>query len=93
MATRPADISSESREMSGLRIIDGDDACAARIRARLVTDFEPGIVTTASTGALPRKGAGQRGCVEVMSQVYPEAIGLRLRICAGDMRWRRAPKR
>jgi hypothetical protein len=31
--------------MSGLRITDGEVAWAARIKARFVTDFDPGIVT------------------------------------------------
>ena len=43
--------------MSGLRKIDGDVACAARINARFVTDLEPGITTRALTGFDPRKGA------------------------------------
>jgi hypothetical protein len=93
IATSPADISSESRDTSGLRMMDGAVACAARMRARFVTDFDPGIVTVASTGLLPRKGAGQSGCGEVMPKVYPALLRLRLRICAEDMRWRRARKK
>ena len=42
---KPATINWLSREMRGLRIVDGFLAWAARISARLVTDFEPGIST------------------------------------------------
>ncbi|CAB4994992.1 unannotated protein [freshwater metagenome] len=45
IAWSPADISSESREMSGRRTIEGEIACEARMSARFVTDLDPGIVT------------------------------------------------
>ena len=34
-------------------------ACAAKIKARLVTDFDPGMTTLISTGVAPRNIAGQ----------------------------------
>ena len=90
IALRPADINSESRETSGRRRVDGVFAWAARISARFVTDFDPGIVTVALTGRwLPRKGAGQSGCDEVMCQSYLA----RIVTCAADMRWPRAKRR
>ena len=47
----PAAISRVSRARSGARSGDGPSASAARTRARLVSDLEPGTRTTASTGA------------------------------------------
>jgi len=40
-----------------LRRVDGVFARAARISARFVADFEPGIVIAAVIGLSPRKGA------------------------------------
>jgi hypothetical protein len=37
--------------------MDGEEAIALSINARLVTDFEPGIVMVALTGLEPRYGA------------------------------------
>ena len=55
-------ISRVSRERSGRRSQPGSAASAASTRPRLVTDFEPGTVTVASTAPLAC-GAGQRaGC-------------------------------
>ena len=51
-------MSSVSRACSGRRITPGPSASAASTSARLVIDFEPGTVTTASTGP-PASGAGQ----------------------------------
>ncbi|CAB4669890.1 unannotated protein [freshwater metagenome] len=59
IATKPLFMSALSREISGRRRMDGESASAARTRARLVTDLEPGIVRLALTGFFPRKGAGQ----------------------------------
>src|ERR1700685_3093 len=53
-AFSPAIISAESREWSGRRSADGESDSAAKIRARLVTDFEPGIVNVAFTGRFAR---------------------------------------
>ena len=58
-ARKPATINSLSRETNGRRRTEGESACAAKIRARLVTDFDPGITTEISTGCMPRKSAGQ----------------------------------
>ena len=58
-ACKPAIINSESLECSGLRSSDGLLAWAAKIKARFVTDLEPGITTVAETGSSPRKGALQ----------------------------------
>lgn len=52
-------ISSVSRERSGRRSQPGSEASAARTRARLVTDLDPGTWTVASTAPLAC-GAGQR---------------------------------
>ena len=52
-------MSSLSRETKGRLTIDGESACAAKIKARLVTDFDPGMTTDRSTGRVPRKIAGQ----------------------------------
>ncbi len=58
-------ISRVSRERSGRRIQPGSEARAASTSARLVTDFDPGTWTVASTGPLA-VGAGQRSvcCAE-----------------------------
>ena len=53
-AFNPATINSLSRETKGRRKVDGELACAAKIRARLVTDFDPGMTTLISTGVAPR---------------------------------------
>ena len=47
-------------ELSAPRIVVGSAARAARGRARLVSDLEPGMVTVASTGPVA-VGAGQAG--------------------------------
>jgi hypothetical protein len=47
----------ESRECKGLRKIEDESDKAARIRARFVTDLDPGIVRVEEIGELPRKGA------------------------------------
>ena len=83
-ADNPADINSESREISGLRIVEGDVAREAKISARFVTDFEPGILTCACTGVRPRKGAGQ--CASLIREVYLAQHVVRIRVCAADMR-------
>ena len=59
-------ISTVSRLRSGRRSQPGSEESAASTRARLVTDFEPGTVTVASTapGAV---GAGQRAVCAVLS--------------------------
>lgn len=58
-ARRPSAISCESRLRSGRRTQPGSAASAASTSARLVTDFEPGMVTVAST-AVVAMGAGHR---------------------------------
>jgi hypothetical protein len=67
-----------------LRIVEGVVARDARISARLVTDFDPGIVTCARTGVRPRKGAGQ--CASLIRAVYLARHVVRIRVCAADMR-------
>ena len=62
------------------RNFDVPTACAAKIKARLVTDFEPGITTRTSTGFLPRKGAGQFATALLSFEVI-WAILSRLRAC------------
>ena len=57
IALSPAIISALSRECRGLRSSDGVVARAAKISARLVADFEPGIVIAAEIGLFPRNGA------------------------------------
>jgi hypothetical protein len=52
-------MSSLSRETKGRRNVEGLLACAAKIKARFVTDLDPGITTEISTGFVPRKIAGQ----------------------------------
>ena len=54
---KPCAINSVSRDRSGLRSLEGLDARALKIKARLVTDLEPGIVMVACTGFEPRNGA------------------------------------
>jgi hypothetical protein len=49
-ARSPAAISSVSRLRSGAMIRDGPVAWAARMSARLVSDFDPGTATVARTG-------------------------------------------
>ncbi len=61
-ARRPSAISCESRLRSGRRTQPGPSARAASTSARLVADFEPGMVTVASTAAVAT-GAGHRGSV------------------------------
>jgi hypothetical protein len=62
---KPLTIRSVSLEERGLRNIDGVDAIAARIKARLVADFDPGILIDALIGLAaapvrpPRNGARQ----------------------------------
>ena len=50
IALSHAIISALSRECKGFRRIDGVFASAARISARFVADFEPGIVIAAVIG-------------------------------------------
>src|SRR4051794_20263898 len=54
----PSRISLVSRASSPLVMVDGPDARAARTRARLVSDFDPGTSTVARIGA-GAIGAGQ----------------------------------
>ena len=68
----PAIIKAESRECRGRRSTEGESQSAAKIRARLVTDLEPGIVIVALTGSDPRKGACQRVPLSIMSLSLPE---------------------
>lgn len=49
-ARSAATIRSVSRDRSARRTIDGESASAAKGNARLVSDFEPGSATVASTG-------------------------------------------
>ncbi len=72
-----AAISVVSRARSGSRSRDGSPARAARISARLVTDFEPGTLTSASTGLVAR-GAGQGA---VMATILPHRLRTVLRMC------------
>jgi hypothetical protein len=58
-AFKPATISSLSRETRGRRNVEGLFAWAAKIKARFVTDLDPGVTTLKSTGVAPRKIAGQ----------------------------------
>jgi hypothetical protein len=65
-----------SREARGFRIVEGDLARAANIRARLVADFDPGILTDAFKGLLAadkplRNGALQLDiCLSLPSTVF-----------------------
>jgi hypothetical protein len=62
---RPFFIKVVSREIRGLRRMEGESARAAKTKARFVTDFEPGMITEDVTGLLPRKGAGQSESWEI----------------------------
>ena len=55
-----ATIRSVSRLHSGAKMVDGPVAWAAKINARLVTDFEPGTRTVASTGPMRSASASRR---------------------------------
>ena len=60
----PLTIKSASREDKGLRTLDGVLAIAANIKARLVADFDPGLLIFALIGSptednQPRNGALQ----------------------------------
>jgi hypothetical protein len=69
---------------------DGPVACAARINARLVSDFDPGTVTVARTGC-PATGAGQpavgRWNVGNVVELLLFVIGCCARAAAMMSRW------
>ena len=81
----PLTIKSVSRDERGFLILDGELASAAKINARLVADFEPGILNRALIGLLAadnpfRKGAGQF----VISTSLPSDLCVRLRFIAAQ---------
>ncbi len=85
------DLRSVSRLRRAPVMVDGPDASAARISARLVIDFDPGSVTDASTGASAR-GALHRlsrltGPSSLMTNV--SVIRASMEACAAGMRRRR----
>src|SRR5690625_277166 len=61
-------MSTESREGSGSRSVEGPSAMAAKIRYRFVKDLDPGTTTVALSGA-EAVGAGQ--AVKVMPLTLP----------------------
>lgn len=66
-----------SREINGLRISEVPGDCAARISARLVTDFDPGIEST------PRMGLGDKGAGQIFIDTKFTQLGITLLSCAG----------
>ncbi|KPC71322.1 hypothetical protein ADL26_15540, partial [Thermoactinomyces vulgaris] len=81
MDRSPSAMSSESRAMSGRRIVEGPEARAARMRARAIIDFEPGTRTTASSSA-SAYGVSQRrflGAAVAFTPAILEARELRTR--------------
>ena len=67
--------------MSGRLITVGEDESAARIRARAIIDFEPGIEIVEWRGCEGAKGAGQSsdfaGCILTLSQAPLKAKSIR----------------
>ena len=95
IALSPAIISALSRECSGLRRVDGVFARAARISARFVADFEPGIVIEAVIGLLPRNGARHKSSAldpifSLTTQAYLSRYSCRYvrKICPRKICWR-----
>ena len=69
---RPFFIRLVSREISGLRSVDGESDNAAKMSARLVTDLDPGMRSEEFTGFLPRYGAAQ----SVPSELFPPELAM-----------------
>ena len=63
---KPLTIKSVSREESGFRILDGVVARAARIKARLVADFDPGMLTVADIGLLAAVNPLRKGALQLL---------------------------
>lgn len=69
-ARSAAAISSLSRDLNGATSIEGAVACAARMRARLVIDLDPGTGTVADTGP-STVGAAQPVSAVVTTSTLP----------------------
>ena len=67
-------IKSVSREESGLRKRDGVCEIAAKIKARLVTDLDPGIVMVASKAVPSINGAIQFVIVPILPAIKSHRI-------------------
>ena len=79
-------IKSVSREESGFLILEGVDARAARIKARLVADFDPGIVTVADIGLLAAVNPLRKGALQLLiCPSLPSAIQIKLGICPAKL--------
>ena len=70
-ARRPSAISLVSRESSTPVIDDGPVACAARMRARLLCDLEPGTSTVPDTGPVATGAAQPCVAIAVMPASAP----------------------
>ena len=95
IALSPVIISALSRECNGLRRFDGVFARAAKISARFVADFEPGIVIAAVIGLSPRKGARHNSSAlapifSLTVQAYLSRYSCRYvrKICPRQICWR-----